>query len=147
MAEKEKPEVVFGSIAPARIPALWSACREILLPAFRYRVQEHTVDDYYEPLLKGELQLWGAFQNSTIIGAAVTSIDQGSAAKVCSILSLAGSDLPAWIDQVNALITQFAADHQCTAVQAVTRRGFSRFVPDFVEDGVVYVKIIGSSHG
>lgn len=147
MTEKEKPEVIFGVIAPARIPALWAECREMLQSAFRYRVQEHTVDDYYDPLLRGELQLWCAFQNGDLIGALVTSIDHGSAAKVLNVLSLAGREFSKWVSMVDRSLTQFAADTQCIAWQAVTRRGFSRFIPDLVEDGVVYIKMVGNSHG
>lgn len=124
-------------IQPHEIDLHWEECKKLLKPAFRWRVQLHNVDDYYEPLKNGQLQLW------RLPGAAmVTSIDKGSNAKVCTILSLSGKNIKSWIADLNETLTKFAKSEGCNAIEAITRKGFSRFVPEFVPDGIVYIKIL-----
>lgn len=124
------------------IDLFWPQCKEILKSAFRGLVHRHSVDDYYEPLKEGAMQLWVAGNDNKIDGAVVTSLEQGSQAKACQIFSLAGESLKDWVSDMDRTLTEFAKANDCQVIEAITRQGFSRFVPDFVEDGRLYVKVI-----
>lgn len=134
---------MFMMLRPQEVNSLWPVCRDILQASFQQRVHVHSVDDYYPFLLSGHYQLWIAIDREEIIGAVVSSLEEGSNAKICNIMSLAGKDLTKWIGELDSKITEFAKLNGCYAVEAVTRKGFSRYVPDFVEDGMVYVKLTG----
>lgn len=125
----------------------WAKARELLAPAFNYRVNIFTVDDCYEPLKRDEMQLWLATRDTEIIGAAITTITRGSLGSLCEIISLGGSHLKDWIALVDQQISHFATLQNCIAVEAITRRGFTHYVPDFIEDGRIHVKILRKSHG
>lgn len=134
--------MIFRDMKPHEIDGIWLECREILKAAFRQRIHVHTVDDYYPMLKVGDATLWCAIEDDKIIGCVVTVVDIGTGAKVVTMLSLAGRGLKKWIGLLDKTLTEYAERLDCDAVEAVTRRGFSRFVPDFVEDGVVYIKVI-----
>lgn len=139
--------MIFGRINPQYLEDYWPRCREMLANAFRQKVHIHNVDDYYDLIKEGSLQLWAAIENENLIGAIVTSLDEGSEAKICSIMSLGGDRLEDWIYDADKALDKFAEDNQCFALEYVGRRGFSILVPEYQEDGVVYVKIIGDKYG
>ena len=134
--------MTFEQLLPAEVPSHWPVCRDLLAKAFRYRMSAHSVDDYYNLLLNGNLQLFVVKSDATVIAAIVTSIDAGTNAKVCSILSLAGENIPLWIDLVDRHITDFANFHECNGIEWVGRPGFTKLVEGFVEDGRVFVKVL-----
>lgn len=134
--------MLFGAIAAQEIEKYWPICREILLPSFRDVVNPLTVDDYYIPLKTRINQLWAAINGEKIIGAAITSVDCGSAGKVCMVHSIAGEDMKSWISLFDEKVTQYARDNECFAIQAVTRKGFTKIFPDLIEDGIIFVRLL-----
>ena len=132
----------FGCLKADEVDTYWPVCREMLGSAFKDKINIYTVDDYHKPLLEGNLQLWVALNDRDVIGAVVTSIDTGSAMSVCTVHSLAGECLKTWSPLMDEALTKFAKDNNCKAIEAVTRKGFSRVFPDFIEDGTIYVRII-----
>jgi len=131
----------FVIINKESINEYWPRCRDILEKAFRGKVHADCVDDYYDLLKIGHLQLWIA-QADDIVGAAVTVIEQGSKAKICTILSCAGDNLEKWIALLDSNISEFARENDCDAIEYIGRKGFTRFVPEYVEDGRIYVKLL-----
>ena len=127
---------------PHEVPAVWPMCKDLLAKSFFRHVHTYGVDDLYDPLLTGEFQLWAAVRDGQVIGAAVTVIEEGRKAKVLSVLNLGGEDIKDWIASLDKAFTLFARQNNCLAYEAVTRKGFSRLVPGFIEDGVVYVKFV-----
>ena len=136
----------FYYVQPDRLDEFWPICKPMLETAFRFRIHADTADDYYEPLKNSEYQLWVAVSEDRVLGAVITSIIEGSNAKICNIHSLGGDDLPEWVDEMNDTLTGFANENKCAAIEAITRRGFARFVPNWVEDGVCFVKDLRGSH-
>ena len=124
----------------------WPTCREILKDAFRQKLHIHAVDDYLPLLITSECQLWVALDKE-IIGAVVTSIDEGSNARVCNILSLAGKDLESWLYLLDEKLTEFAKLNGCAALEYVGRGGFAKLLPSYQEDGRVFIKLIGEKNG
>ena len=121
----------------------WPTCRPIIEKAFRDIVQINSVDDYVEGLADGTFQLSVITDDANVLGAVITSIDEGTNAKVLNVLSLAGEKLPLWIHLVDRHLIKFGKSNQCDAIEYVGRRGFTHFVPEYKEDGVVYVRMLG----
>jgi hypothetical protein len=137
----------FIALQQQEIEANWPTCREILKDSFRQKLHIHAVDDYLPLLLTSECQLWVASDDNEIVGAVVTSIDEGSNARVCNILSLAGKDLDSWLQLLDETLTAFAKVNDCAALEYVGRSGFSKLLPSYVEDGRVFIKLIGEKNG
>lgn len=139
--------MIYAILRPDQIDDNWQAAREFLRASFdMYKVQFGGVDDYYSGLKDGSFQLWTATKQGALVGVVVTSIDEGTQAKVCSILSLGGSGLD-WMPDLDALIEKFANDNQCTAMQYVGRKGFQKIIPTWEEDGTVFIKRLGVKNG
>lgn len=136
----------FRFIPYADVAKLWPICRQILIPSFRDLVNTHSVDDYLAGLQRQIVQLWVAEDAGLPIGAAVTQVDEGSAMRVCTVLSISGVRFSEWAAQFDKEITSFAKQNGCHAIEAVTRRGFARVLPDLQEDGVIYVKLLGEKN-
>lgn len=120
----------------------WPACERWLRKASRDRIEIYSLDDYYKLLLAGEAQLWAVMDDGIINGAAITSLDFGSAGGACTVHKLGGRGLKNWYREFDEEITRFAKANGCSAVMAVTRKGFTKYFPDFEEDGVIYVRVI-----
>lgn len=118
---------------------VWKKAKPALDSAITGRGEVHSIEFFYQPLLQGQFQLWVANEDK---GYVLTSIEQGAKKSRLDINLLGGEDLPSWVDQMNEKLTDFAKEHGCVAIQAITRPGFSKFVPDFVQDSHVYVKVI-----
>lgn len=130
-------------LKPEEVDRFWIPCRTLLLKAFRGHVHLHNVDDYYPKLKDGSLQLWVALNdNQEIKASAITSVDEGSEAKLCNILSLGGESLPEWVDELDKNITDFAEKNGCDAIEYVGREGFSHYATGYKKDGIVFVKKI-----
>lgn len=128
------------------INTVWNDCLPLIEKSFRSKVHLNSALDYYSALLKEEVQLWIAYDEN-IIGAVITSIDEGSAAKIMSILSLGGTKIEQWIGIMDQTFTQYALENNCDAIEWVGRGGFTRFVEDYEPDGTVYVKLLGDKNG
>ncbi len=139
--------MIFRPVYPREIENYWPIFQELLRPSFRYRVHTDRVEDYFDPLVEGDYQLWAVVDGEDIISAVVTCLEEGTNAKICSVLCLGGQRLKEWAHLMDETLTAFANENKCYAVEATTRKGFSRFIPNFVEDGVVYVKILGEKNG
>lgn len=131
----------FGRIPLSRIDAVWPICRQYLEPAVSDHLNIYTIDDYYNPLKNGELQLWAAADDK-IIGAVLTSIDRGSANTICSVHSLAGERLKEWVHLCAEEITAYARAHKCRAIESVTRKGIKGLFPDLKKTGEIYTRFL-----
>jgi hypothetical protein len=140
--------VAFIRIEPAMLDNVWPRCVPLLEKSFSPLVVDYDLKLIYEECLGGECQLWIALGHGRILAAVITMICQQPKSKSCSILHLGGEDIRLWIDTLDKTITEFALSHGCRYIEAITRKGFNRFVPDFVEDGVVHVKVLknGDAH-
>lgn len=136
----------FIAILPQELDSVWLECHEILSKSFGKRNYVHCVDDYYSLVKNKEAQLWVAIHGDEIYGAALTVVSIGSTNKICEIVSLAGKKLRLWIGEMEKTITDFAKANGCVQVDAITRRGFSRFAPSFRahNDAVLHIKLIGN---
>jgi hypothetical protein len=132
--------VEFHAILPDAIDGAWDACIPHLEKSFSRRVTAYSVEDLKNYCEAGLCQLWVAFEDGQVLGVAITLLTVEPMAKTCTIMNMGGTDFRRWVGPLNARLTAFARDNGCQKIEAVTRRGFSRFDPEFVEDGVVYIK-------
>jgi hypothetical protein len=129
---------------PTEVLMVWEQVRPLLAEAFQFETHTYGVDDLLDPLLSQEAQLWAAMKNGEIVGALVTSIEQGPKAKVCNIMHFGGKDVEGWIDEMDKALVDFCKENGCVSYETVTdRKGFSKLVPGFEVKGFYMVKRVG----
>jgi hypothetical protein len=136
--------VAFLRIDAHLIDSVWSKCKDFLPDSFSPNAPSYDLNDVYDSLVSGETQLWVAVGHGKILAAAVTMITAEPKARTLAVLNVGGKELKSWVNQMDAAFTNFAAQHGCDYIEAVTRKGFHRFLPDFIEDGIVYIKRVGT---
>lgn len=132
----------FGPVPVSQVDTYWPICRNYLEKAVSDRLNIYTIDDYYQPLKKGELTLWVVEKEEKVIGAVLTSIDTGSAGSICSVHSLGGEHFKEWSSLFDQEITAHARAHRCLAIESITRDAFQRILPDLVRTGSVYTRLL-----
>lgn len=138
-------QIAFLRIEPEMVESIWPRCISYLQNSFSPLVSDYDIADLYKECRAGQCQLWVAVGLGRIMAAVITMISVQPKSRSCTIVHLAGEDMRLWIKELDKEITKFARSHDCRYIEAVTRRGFSRFVPDFVEDGIIHVKVIGDN--
>lgn len=93
------------------------------------RALDHTYGEITHEDLKGmclerDAQLWLAYKEGKIIGAGVTQIVIYPQMKVCRIITLAGTEFDGWKHVADQMITMWAREQGCDALEALTRKGF-----------------------
>lgn len=120
----------------------WPQSAKLFEKCFGRREQAYTIDDVYDRVANGEMQLWCAFENKNMLGAVVTSVTAGSKARKLSVIELAGNKMKKWIKILDEELTSFAIINGCSSIEAITRRGFSKFIPSFQiqNDAILHIK-------
>lgn len=138
--------MIVARALPHEVLQVWERVRPMLAAAFQFDTHTYSVDDLLEPLVAHEAQLWVAMRNGEIHGALVTSIEQGTKAKVCNVLHFGGEDIEGWIGEMDKELVAFCRENGCVSYEAVTdRKGFSKLVPGFEVKGVLLVKRVTES--
>lgn len=133
--------ITFGGVPLLDLDLYWPVCKRILSPAFN-TYEPLSQEDYFEKLKTNHMQLWAAVDDGRIIGAVITSIDNGSAMKICVVMKLSGKRLKDWALLADNVISDFANINNCDAIQYVGREGFERVFPSLERDGVIFVRIL-----
>lgn len=137
-------KIAFLRIEPRLIDSVFDRCREFIESSFSANAPSYDIEDVKSSLETGEAQLWIAIGRGKILAGAITMITVEPKAKTLAILNLGGTEIRSWIKELDISLTAFAKENGCHYIEAVTRRGFSHFVPDFIEDGIVYIKRVGT---
>lgn len=140
----QKQNVAFLRIEPHMVHTVWERCKGFLAESISKNAPAFDVEDIYTNLLSNECQLWVAIGNGRMMAAATTIITVEPKAKTLAILNLGGEELRSWVKPMDEAFTAFAIENGCQYIEAVTRKGFHRFVPEFIEDGIVFIKRVGT---
>lgn len=101
------------------------------------RAIDHTNGEYKPADLKmfckdRVVQLWLISENERVVGAATTEIINYPQRKHCRVVTLGGSKAVEWMGLLDAVLTDWAKEQGCEAMEAFVRKGF---VPVLVKYG------------
>lgn len=111
--------------------SVWPQMIQVFSSCFTRHPQIHTLDDIKEKILNEEMQLWCVFNKMVIIGGIITSVDSASNGRKLSVIELAGRNLKLWASVMDDELTSFAKANNCGSIEALTRKGFSKYIPSF----------------
>lgn len=137
----------FFMVDPQKIDLIWKEATSLFENTFNSPSEVHNVEDYYLPLKSGEMQLWVAEIGSILKGCLMTLVEQGTRKRALRVLYLSGESFKEWSEDMDKELTAFAVKHNCAFIEAHARAGFKKVLSGLIQDGIVYVKMIGESNG
>lgn len=117
---------MYASVIPAAwIDKAWAECKPMLEDALRYANDEFSIDDVYEWISRGEMQLW-AIVTEGIIAAATTEIVTYPRKKILRVTLLGGKDMNIWLDTLIKSLEEYGSIVGADSMEAVGRKGWIR---------------------
>lgn len=133
LQHKVKSELVCYS--SDQIPSVWNQVKDFVQQALD-QGSNYVLDDIEEGLLSKRMQLW-CWQDTEIRGALVTTLLNKDGMRFCLFLSLGGSRMNEWIDNLS-IVEQWAKDQGCEEMRVYGRIGWARVIGYDVE----YTKMV-----
>ena len=121
------------------VPRIWPSVARFIAAGLG---EGETLENTFDRLNKRQCQLWTAKDNEKIIAAAVTEIVTLEGRKICNVLSIGGSGLDEWIDNLG-FIEAWAISNKCVAMRhANCRPGWRRILKDYQVKFLVLEKVL-----
>lgn len=111
--------------------SVWHLIHDYMEGAAKYTHGRYTVDDIKEELLKGNQQLWIAYDDK-IYGAVVTEVIEYPQMKALIMHFTGGIELPKWKNEMLSVLRSFAKDCGCKTIESFGRTGWKKV---FSKDG------------
>jgi hypothetical protein len=104
------------------------------------RALDHTSGEFLPADVKafcqqGTVQLWLVSEGSRIVAAITTEIINYPRRRHCRIITLAGSRAAEWTEQADTIISAWAREQGCVALEAFVRKGY---VPVLIKQGFTH---------
>ena len=132
-------------VPPDQVMYVWNDAKVHLAPAVDRCKGRWTTDHLCAALATGRSQLWIAFgEDLKIHGALTTEITQYPGKKMLSMHFLGGKDFDDWYPALLEMITRYARDCGCDALEGVARFGFWKWLKKdgFEKASIFYEKDI-----
>ncbi len=129
---------------PAAIALVWGEVSGKIVEALHHSWAELSLQDVYNRLQNGTMQLWGVQQNGgpEFVGVAVTEVVDYAQVARLRIVTLGGSHMAEWQEQLCRRLTDYAAYLNLQGLEAVGRPGLLKNlqVLGFQPAYVIYIK-------
>ena len=117
-------------ISPDDINVVWDRISEYIQQVVDHSRGEATLEDYYEHLSTGNMQLWLAVDKENILACMVTQIAPYTSKRVLRIIALGGIEMERWLEFLPD-IEHWAMNMGCTALEAWGRKGWLKILRDW----------------
>ena len=85
------------------------------------------------------MQLWLAWSDEKIYGVAITQMTNYPQYRSLLVLLLSGEDKELWLDRIG-IMEDFARENGCKRIEAVTRKGMQKMLPDWKWTNIILRK-------
>lgn len=117
-------EYIIRGVPYELIGQFWKFAEPFVKRALDHTHGEMTHLDLAQMCLKRDAQLWLIYHNGRVVGAGTTEIVLYPQKKVCRIITLAGTEFDEWMGMAHDVVSLWAKEQGCQAMQALTRTGF-----------------------
>lgn len=118
-------------IAVADVPHVWQRVRPMIEKAVAYSAGKYLADDFYDPLLRGDMQLW-VNEHS----AAMTEILNYPHRRICNIVACGGGDLGSLARDLE-IIEAWARHRGCQGMRIEGRPGWQRILRNYNSSNII----------
>jgi hypothetical protein len=117
-------------VSPDDVSVVWETIEEYIQGAIDHSQGEATLEDYYEHLSTGDMQLWLAVDKSNILACMVTQIAPYPSKRVLRIIAIGGIEMERWI-QFLPDVEHWALNMGCTSLEVWGRKGWLKILRDW----------------
>jgi hypothetical protein len=116
----------------------WERMLRFLGPAIETSNGRWTPEDVFNELAAGRLLGWVLIEGPLLYGAGIGEIHQYPGCRVFCCLWLGGVQSELWMDLLDSTVSAWAAEHGCTRMEIIGRKGWERmgarfgFKPSYV---------------
>jgi|TARA_R110001583_G_scaffold30359_1_gene105025 hypothetical protein len=117
-------------IPKENIQKVFTVAKESIDTALKYSGNHYNIDDIFNSLLKGEMQLWVLWNPKRKInyqGCTITKILKRTNTTILNIFIVTGSNRKQWQDKISVL-EDYAKKQGCTHIETYARPGWSRIL-------------------
>lgn len=114
------------------IDAVWDEVRPLLAPAVDVTNGRYTTYDVYVALCQHKMHLWIAMDDTHVIhGIEVTQITDYPSKRALTSVFTGGRQLRAWRDPMMDILTRWARDNGCEAIEGHGRLGWVKMLEPY----------------
>ena len=117
-------------VTPDDVSVVWETIEEYIQGAIDHSRGEATLEDYYEHLSTGDMQLWLAVDKKNILACMVTQIAPYPSKRVLSIIAIGVVERERWI-QFLPDVVHWALNMGCTSLEVWGRKGWLKILRDW----------------
>ena len=111
---------------------VWDTVKVILKPSVEVTNGRFMLYDIYSFAQMGRYQMWIAFDDDRKIhGCEVTTVTDYPSKRVLTSLFTGGDDIRSWRNQMIDVITRFAKDQDCEAIEGHGREGWIKLLEPY----------------
>lgn len=125
------------------VPHYWPQIEDWIAAALAHGSICWTPGDIRDALVWRKMRLWLALEGDAAKACAVTRLDRGPRALVCTVMLIGGDDMNGWL-MFEGDIAKWAADQGADALEGPGRKGWERVVKSkgWVPVWTVYRKML-----
>lgn len=110
-------------VTPETLDYVWSKLQKKIQVALSIGAGSHFTEAYYYNQVKhGTMQMW-VFHDPDVIAGGILSVNEYPAGKVLFIELMAGEQLDRWLEIVEPLLKEYAAQIGASTIEALCRPG------------------------
>lgn len=114
-------------VPPDQCRRVWKDVRDLLRPAVLLSSGRWTLDYILAALVLGEQSLWVIVKDEKVAGTLTTEISHYPGKKMLTIHFLGGTDFGAWYPDSLEIVSKYARECECTAIECNGRNGFWKY--------------------
>jgi len=118
---------MFSGIDKELVPIFWSEVSRMLGKVLKRDPGRDDLDNIYDSLLGGVIQLWCGFEGDTIEIVVLTKIVYCAKKKILRVLMLSGSKLYKYIENLD-IIMEWGTKNECASIEFTGRKGFRKIL-------------------
>ena len=112
------------------IPHIWEKVIPHVKAAELHSEGELTPEDFFEILMKDDMQLWVAVESGELLASMITQIITYTRKRVLRIISIGGDEMERWIKFL-PLVENWALKVGCTSLECWGRKGWLKILQDW----------------
>jgi hypothetical protein len=111
-------------VPPDCVADEWHLAVPVLREAVARSGGRHTMKTLLKMLMSGEGQMWGIYDNDSLVAVATTRIVDYPAKRFLAVDFIAGDSVLEWVEKLDHVLENFARDAGATAMEGVGRKGW-----------------------
>ena len=111
------------------VPMIWDNIIPLMEPS-QNEQRELSIDDFFDRLMEGEMQLWVAIEGKEIIACMISQFATFPQKRVLRIIYISGEGMDRWIENF-PMVEDFALMNGCTFLEVWGRKAWIKILKEW----------------